>query len=79
MSVFQDKRIITISVSIGILAGYYAYKRYRESKKYWNSEFVPAGIVKDLYLYPIKSGKGSSVRISFIIFRSNLILSGRLD
>ncbi|KAE9554682.1 hypothetical protein FO519_002092 [Halicephalobus sp. NKZ332] len=61
MGVLQDGRIIAASAAVGILAGYYVYKRYHDSQKYWNSEFVPVGIVKELYIYPIKSSKALNI------------------
>lgn len=61
MGVLQDGRIIAASAAVGVLAGCYAYRKYRENQKYWDSEFVSAGVIKDLYLYPIKSGKPLSV------------------
>jgi len=60
MGILQDNRIIAASASVGIIAGYYIYKRYQDHK-YWNGEFVPVGVVKDLYIYPIKSCKGLAV------------------
>ncbi|KAE9554683.1 hypothetical protein FO519_002093 [Halicephalobus sp. NKZ332] len=57
MGVLQDGRIIAASATVGILAGCYVYKRYRDNQKYWNSEFVPAGFIKELYVYPVKACK----------------------
>ena len=64
MGILQDGRILAASVAAGVLAGCYIYKKYRDNQSYWNSEFVSAGTVKDLYLYPIKSGKGLTVSTS---------------
>ena len=62
MGVLQDNRILVASAAVGIIAGCYIYKRYQDHK-YWNGEFVPVGVVKDLYIYPIKSCKGLAVSI----------------
>ena len=66
MGVLQENRIIVASAAVGILAGCYIYKRYRDNYNYWNSEFVSVGVVKDLYVYPIKSCKGLAVSIFLI-------------
>jgi len=61
MGVLQDGRIIAASAAVGVLAGCYVYKKYRDNQKYCSDEFVPAGTVKDLFIYPIKSCKALSL------------------
>ncbi|CAI4227527.1 unnamed protein product [Auanema sp. JU1783] len=60
MSIIQDNKAL-----LGILAAsYLSYGAYIYLRKYWESNrnsFVPIGIVKELYIYPIKSCKGKSV------------------
>ena len=67
MGVLQDNKIIVASAAVGVLAGCYIYKRYCDNYNYWNSEFVRAGVVKDLFIYPIKSCKGLAVSTLFYI------------
>lgn len=63
MGVIQENRVIAVvtgaslAAAIGIVAFNHLRKRYR----YWNSEFKEVGNVKELFLYPIKSGKSMSV------------------
>uniref|UniRef100_A0AC34QUE0 MOSC domain-containing protein n=1 Tax=Panagrolaimus sp. JU765 TaxID=591449 RepID=A0AC34QUE0_9BILA len=59
MGVLKDGRVVAAVAGVagvGILTGYLVYRKYREHL-YWNSEFVPVGYVKELFVHPIKSTK----------------------
>uniref|UniRef100_A0A914YDV8 Molybdenum cofactor sulfurase middle domain-containing protein n=1 Tax=Panagrolaimus superbus TaxID=310955 RepID=A0A914YDV8_9BILA len=63
MGVIPENRVIVVAVTGASLAavGIYAFNHFYRRYHYWNSEFKEVGNLKELFLYPIKSGKSMSV------------------
>jgi hypothetical protein len=64
MGVVQNSHLhLAVGAGIGVsfLIAAYVYSAWRKVHNYWNSEFVEAGRVDRLFVYPIKSCKGNEV------------------
>jgi hypothetical protein len=55
-------RLAAIGIGAAVFAGY-LFNYFRKRYNYWNSPFLEAGRVQQLFVYPIKSCKG--VEVSF--------------
>jgi uncharacterized protein YcbX len=62
MGVLQENRVIVAVTGVSVAAfGIFAFNHFLRQYRYWNSEFKEVGNVKELFLYPIKSGKSMNI------------------